>query len=1537
MTTKISSDNIQEATLATLGGGGGGPKISSVVVTNSSYTNLDDTAVSLDGGYVKLIGSGFAAGCQVLVGLTPATSVTYISATEVRAQLPATAAGTYIIYLVNSDGGTAIRINAVTFSGTPTWISDSTLDGAADVAISIQLAASGASTFGLAPGSSLPAGVTLSSSGLLSGTVTGIQEQTVYNFVINAIDAELQDSPRSFAFTVTAGDQYFRSTTLLLSGSANTFVKDASTNNFAVAITGDTKPTNFNPHLTGWSNYFDGAGDYLTADANAAFDFGTGDFTIEAWVYPINNGQFHPTFLGSVTGWSAGASGHRFNNTNYPNKFWFGLNGGGGVAAGDPFMVSANTFSFETWHHYAVTRSGNTFKMFVNGVLENTQTFSGSYNVGLGGLRSGWSTWDGANGYFTGSLSNLRIVKGTAVYTTNFTPSTQALTAISGTSLLTYQSNRIVDNSTNAFALTRSGDVAVRSFSPFVEPTTTRGSGYFEGSGDFLTLPANNNFATSTGDFTIEGWIYVTNLSDTRCICGTRTAADTTTGWNLSVLTNGSIQMWDNTAYANTGAGSVVVNTWYHFAFVRQSNVVYSYVNGIQKASTASTRDWTQNTFWIGANGGSTEPFSGYISNIRLVKGTAVYTTAFTPPTVPLTAVSNTSLLTLQNNTPVANNTFLDSSLNNLLINRAGNATQGTFSPYSASGWSNYFDGGSNRLTTAGSGIFNLTATSFTLECWVYMTAAPSVYNRFITIGPNNAQSSLLLGIGTDRVLAVAVPFSSGGGVDSGANLVPLNAWTHLAFVLSGSTGTLYINGTQVGQTSSWNITSSDSNYFYIGYDATGTVDGKFTGYVSNVRLVRGTAVYTGAFTPATQPLTAVSGTAILTCCDNRVVDDSPNRFALGTTGSVQVQNFSPFKAVVQTPATYSAYFDGTGDYLQTPSSSLLGFGTSDFTTEMWVYSGANGTGTRLGGNGTGGNWASGNWIIATSTSSQPNKFVLAINNNTASPEILVSTSIFNNNQWMHVAITRLGNSWAMFVNGVREATATSSVSVDGGGSRSITLGQSNISGDSMWAGYISNFRVVIGTAVYSPSATTITVPTTPLTAISGTQLLICQSATFIDNSTNNFTITASGNTQPTTINPLGSSFGNYLGYTAAGYGGSMRFDGAGDYLAIPNPTAFAFGANNFTIELWVYIGDTNARKYILGPGTDTPSHLKGFGLEIWGQQLSMWASSNGTGWNMLESDTAGNRGSTLLAANTWHHIAVTRSGDTFRSFVNGTVEKTFTVSGSIFHDPTIPYNIGRVAAGGGDFYYNGYMSNLRITRGQAIYTNNFVPPVAPVQPVANTVLLLNSTSAGIVDVTTKNDIETAGDVRVSTAVSKFGGSSMYFDGTGDYLSIPRNSILDPGAGDFTYECWLYLSGTQRASIIGSGSAGNVFTTWIDYNSTGSGKLGIWASSNGSSWNMINADVGGNGVGTTTLSTETWYHVAYTRSGNVFRLFLNGSLEVSVTVAGAIAASNSSWEIGRQGIYGHTLLGYIQDFRITKGHARYTANFTAPVTQLLQR
>jgi alpha-tubulin suppressor-like RCC1 family protein len=183
-------------------------KVSNVAISNSTYTVLDDTAVNVGGGYIVITGAGFQSGAQVLINRDEATSVSFVDSTTLRAQVPAKTAGTYNLYVVNPDGGTAIRVNGLTYSGIPTWVTASTLDNqAVDVAFNVAFDATGATSY--ANTTTLPAGTALLSNGYFYGTVTGIEEETTYNFTVAAIDDELQDSPRTFQVTVTVGPPAF--------------------------------------------------------------------------------------------------------------------------------------------------------------------------------------------------------------------------------------------------------------------------------------------------------------------------------------------------------------------------------------------------------------------------------------------------------------------------------------------------------------------------------------------------------------------------------------------------------------------------------------------------------------------------------------------------------------------------------------------------------------------------------------------------------------------------------------------------------------------------------------------------------------------------------------------------------------------------------------------------------------------------------------------------------------------------------------------------------------------------------------------------------------------------------------------------------------------------------------------------------------------------------------------------------------------------------------------------------------------------------
>ena len=184
-------------------GAGGGPLISSIAIADATYTVLDDTSANTGGGYIVITGTNFVSGATVLIDTTTAPSVTFVDSTTLRAQVPAKAAASYNVWVINPNGGTAIKVNGLSYSTTPTWVTTSPLANvASNVAFSVAFSATGANTYSVAAGSTLPAGTTLAANGYFSGTVS-IATETNYSFTIRATDTELQDADKTFAVTVT--------------------------------------------------------------------------------------------------------------------------------------------------------------------------------------------------------------------------------------------------------------------------------------------------------------------------------------------------------------------------------------------------------------------------------------------------------------------------------------------------------------------------------------------------------------------------------------------------------------------------------------------------------------------------------------------------------------------------------------------------------------------------------------------------------------------------------------------------------------------------------------------------------------------------------------------------------------------------------------------------------------------------------------------------------------------------------------------------------------------------------------------------------------------------------------------------------------------------------------------------------------------------------------------------------------------------------------------------------------------------------------
>jgi hypothetical protein len=211
-----------------------------------------------------------------------------------------------------------------------------------------------------------------------------------------------------------------------------------------------------------------------------------------------------------------------------------------------------------------------------------------------------------------------------------------------------------------------------------------------------------------------------------------------------------------------------------------------------------------------------------------------------------------------------------------------------------------------------------------------------------------------------------------------------------------------------------------------------------------------------------------------------------------------------------------------------------------------------------------------------------------------------------------------------------------------------------------------------------------------------------------------------------------------------------------------------------------------------------------------------------------------------------------------------------------------------------------------------------------PVDPDFNNVSLLlhgdgTNGSTTITDSSpTPKTVTANGNAQISTAQSKFGGSSIAFDGS-SYLTLDGSSAFTYGASDFTIELWMRRNSTSTAILYddrpqGSGSIANRLVL--------------------SAQTVIGVTFKGQGFsGSTTLDIGVWYHIAACRSGTTSRVFVNGQAEITVTDDNTSYATGTSRPIiGADGNSptANRLNGYVDDYRITKGVARYTSNFTPP-------
>ena len=410
---------------------------------------------------------------------------------------------------------------------------------------------------------------------------------------------------------------------------------------------------------------------------------------------------------------------------------------------------------------------------------------------------------------------------------------------------------------------------------------------------------------------------------------------------------------------------------------------------------------------------------------------------------------------------------------------------------------------------------------------------------------------------------------------------------------------------------------------------------------------------------------------------------------------------------------------------------------------------------------------------------------------------------------------------------------------------------------------------------------------------------------------------------------------------------GSVFFDGNGDRLSIANNTDFSFGTGDFTIECWAYsrkaltgTAYNNDYAHIAGKGSGVPASTYALGFF---EQKATFTESAGSYVNR--------KGATTLTNNTWYHLAVTRENGTLKIFVNGTLDYSATVTTD--YTNTKSFNIGDRESGDANANYplDGYVSNLRVCKGHAVYTGNFTPPTRELEvhlgakgvvfPAADnrTVLLAcQSSTDATTDSSGRHIITAAGNAtaadanpglfrktNITSTITENTGS-VFFDGTDDRLDIASSTDFRI-ADSNTFECWINYNSLPGNNLF----LGVESSYWVGYNHTGVGGASdkfVFTIYNGSSWQAVSSS--------TTPVVGTWYHLAAIKDGTSLKMFINGALENTTTMSGTAAVVNDFFNIGKwnQASAGQGVNGYLSNVRVCKGHAVYKSQFIPPTREL---
>lgn len=625
-----------------------------------------------------------------------------------------------------------------------------------------------------------------------------------------------------------------------------------------------------------------------------------------------------------------------------------------------------------------------------------------------------------------------------------------------------------------------------------------------------------------------------------------------------------------------------------------------------------------------------------------------------------------------------------------------GNATAST-TQFVYGGASLSLDGTGDFVTFANNADWEFGFLDFTVDWWERRTSS-GVGRTAVSRDATTTFVPFIFGY-DDGAGGLDVYMTSDGAnwnIASAQNLgtYSLNVWSHRAVVRSATNFYAFKDGVLQSSWSSSSAVFPNSNPLSIGRTQGG---GDFAGFMDEVRITKGKALWTSNFIPPQRTILPFTGTkkcfnTLRTCQDRENFNNAPEtlRFAVPTEDVmiIRVLNTPNIKSIVFDPATVSlgqnlgqrATLTVTfGDHRH----SDAGFGFDKYYAERPYDPYHNGTfwgkfrarQTFLRGRPL-------RWKIG-HTATEFQDILDALAEMETRHFIIESFSGPDNDGNFKIVakdLLKLADGDRALAPAVSEGFLVADIT---NVATTMTLSPTGIAATYPNSGHanIGGSEIVSYTHSGSDSFTKL--------------LLHCDGAdastTFTDASPSaRGNATVNGNAQ---VDTAQSKFG----------GASLLLDGTGDFLTFPNSADFEFGAGDFTVDWWERRDSSAGSRTSLCRDATTlfPPWIMGFSDTA---NLRLYITSNGvTSWDIADAVNMGS-----IELNSWHHFAIVRSGNVFYCFKDGLIQSTFVSDKTILANSN-PLSIGQYANASGDF--SGWMDEIRITKGKARWTSPFIPP----------------------------------------------------------------------------------------------------------------------------------------------------------------------------------------------------------------------------------